>query len=341
MSEQNMVGYRARPGWRGALSAWVLSVFALAATVSGAIAGENGSVRLAVLNFGTVNWELDVIKHHGLDTKAGITLDVVPLANKHATSIALNAGDVDMIVTDWIWVSRQRDAGADYAFLPYSEAAGSVMTEPGSGIDEIADLDGRVIGVAGGNHDKSWLLLRAYSMKVLGTDIGRQARPAFAAPPLLNAKFDQGELDAVLNYWNYTAKLRALDKKEIIKVQDMLPALGIPGRLPLIGYVFSEAWAAENPAALEGFMAASSAAREILMTSDAEWERIRPLTKAADDAELAALRDGYREGVPQSLGAQQEDAIRAAFAIIAELGGQALVGNSTDLAPGTVWGGSH
>lgn len=327
------------------IAAFISLVFVIAATVGwspgAAIAGENGTVRLAVLNFGTVNWELNVIKHHGLDTKAGVTLEVVPLANKHATSIALNAGDADMIVTDWIWVSRQRAAGADYTFLPYSEAAGSVMVDNDSGINSIADLADKVVGIAGGNNDKSWLLLRAYSMKTLGEDIGKKARPAFAAPPLLNAKFNEGELDAVLNYWNYTAKLRAENKKEIVKVQDLLPALGVPGRLPLIGYVFSEAWAAENQAALASFIEASTTAREILMTSDDEWNRIRDMTKAKDDEELIALRDGYRDGVPEALGPQQEEAIRAAFKIVAELGGRTLVGPSNDLAPGTVWGGAH
>ena len=77
------------------------------------------TVRLGVLKFGTVNWELNVIKHHGLDQEVGLNLDVIGLANKDATTIAFNAGDVDMIVTDWIWTSRQRDAGADYT-LPHT-----------------------------------------------------------------------------------------------------------------------------------------------------------------------------------------------------------------------------
>ena len=197
------------------------------------------NIRLAVLKFGTVNWELNVIKHHGLDKQAGLVLDVVGLANKDATAIALNAGDVDMIVTDWIWTSRQRSTGADYTFVPYSEAAGSVMVHPDSGINRLDQLRGKRIGVAGSPIDKSWLLLRAYSLKTFGEDIATIAKPAYAAPPLLNEKFKQKEFDAVLNYWNYTARLRAADMVELIKVQDLLPALGVPGRLPLIGYVLA------------------------------------------------------------------------------------------------------
>ena len=32
-------------------------------------------LRVGVLKFGTVNWELDVLRHHGLDRKHGFELD--------------------------------------------------------------------------------------------------------------------------------------------------------------------------------------------------------------------------------------------------------------------------
>jgi len=322
----------------------IIAVAAITAAIYSAVPAHSEtqnslSIRLGVLKFGTVNWELDVIKHHELDKHSGLVLDVVGLANKDATSIALNAGDVDMIVTDWIWTSRQRHAGADFTFVPYSEAAGSVMVHPNSGIEHLEDLRGKVIGVAGSPIDKSWLLLRAYSYKMIGEDLEKITRPAYAAPPLLNEKFKQGEFDAVLNYWNYTARLRAAGMTELIKVQDLLPALGVPGRLPLIGYVFSESWAEKNIEAVSAFFKASADARAIMIESNEEWERLRPLTRAKDDATLAALRHGYREGVPQAYGHEQEEAIRAAFQIVAEHGGRALVGRSAELAPGTLWGG--
>ena len=262
----------------------------------------NESIRLGVLKFGTVNWELDVIKHHGLDQKAGLDLDVVGLANKDATAIAFNAGDVNMIVTDWIWTSRQRDAGADCTFVPYSVAAGSIMVHPDGGIKNLSDLRGKKIGIAGSPIDKSWLLLRAFSIKTLGEDIERLVKPIYAAPPLLNEKFKQREFDAVLNYWNYTARLRAAGMKELIKVQELLPQLGVPGRLPLIGYVFGEEWGNNNVNALTKFFKASNRARQIMLESDSEWERLRPLTKAKNNATLTALRDGYRDGIPKEYG---------------------------------------
>ncbi len=315
--------------------------FVLLATLGVAAAAEPAKLRVGVLKFGTVSWELDVIRHHGLDRKHGVALEVIPLANKDATAIALQGGAVDMIVTDWLWVSRQRESGADYTFVAYSEAAGALMVRPDSGIRGLADLAGKRLGVAGSPLDKSWLMLRTHSLRTTGRDLKEMARPAFAAPPLLNEKFLQGELDAVLNFWNYAARLKAQGMVPLLEVQDILPALGVPGRLPLIGYVFSEGFAAKHPGAVTGFIAASRDAQAIMRDSDAEWTRLRPLTGARDDATLAALRDGFRRGIPAGSASEHQAAIAAAFKVLAEAGGAELVGSSATLAPGTVWQGAR
>ena len=119
------------------------------------------AVRVGVLKFGTVNWELDTIKTHKLDEAEGIDLQIVDLASNQATQVALQGGAVDMIVTDWLWVSRQRADGADFTFAPYSTSAGGVMVPAESDIRSLADLKGAELGVAGGPLDKSWLMLRA------------------------------------------------------------------------------------------------------------------------------------------------------------------------------------
>src|SRR5262245_59539086 len=89
----------------------------LAATLATAAPAR---VRVGVLKFGTVSWELDVMQTHGLAAREGIDLQVVTLASTNATTVALQGGAVDLIVTDWIWVSRQRAEGRSYTFVPYS-----------------------------------------------------------------------------------------------------------------------------------------------------------------------------------------------------------------------------
>ena len=64
-------------------------IAAAAAITIAAPAIAADKLRAAVFKFGTVNWELDVIKHHELDRAQGVRLEVVGLASKQATTIAL------------------------------------------------------------------------------------------------------------------------------------------------------------------------------------------------------------------------------------------------------------
>ena len=187
-----------------ALAALVLG-FGVAITASFALAGE--TVRVGVLKFGTVNWEIDTIRHYELDKANGIELDVVPLAGNEATRIALLSGAVDIIVSDWLFVSRQRAEGMPLAFVPYSTSVGAIMVPPGSDITTLADLKGKTIGVAGGPLDKSWLMLRGLVEGKAGFDLAAETTQAYAAPSLLAEKLRQGELDAAINYWHYNARI--------------------------------------------------------------------------------------------------------------------------------------
>ncbi|HRO16448.1 MAG TPA: ABC transporter substrate-binding protein, partial [Paracoccus sp. (in: a-proteobacteria)] len=71
---------------------------------------------------------------------------------------------------------------------------------------------------------------------------------------------------------------------------------------------------------------------------DGAWVALRPIMNAADDAEFAALRDGWRAGIPQS---QTVDpaAAQKMFAVMAGLGGAELTGGMTELPPGLFWSG--
>jgi NitT/TauT family transport system substrate-binding protein len=109
--------------------------------------------------------------------------------------------------------------------------------------------------------------------------------------------------------------------------------------MPLVGWVFGERWAGANPAAIRGFLRASTAAKVLLRESDAAWEALRPSMRVEDEATFVALRDGFRAGIPQAADEEGERAAARAFAILAAEGGEALVGRARELAPGTFWHG--
>lgn len=306
---------------------------------AGAQAAERAVVRVGVLQFGTVSWELEVMQRHGLTAAEGIELRIVPLALKDATNVALQGGEVDVIVNDWLWVSRMRAQGSDYVFVPYSQAVGGISARPDAGVTQFADLAGKRLGVAGGALDKSWLLLRAYARRTVGEDAARFLEPQFAAPPLLNELVLRGELPAALNFWHYGARLHAAGVPEVLSMAQILAGLGIEDELPLVGWVFGERWARDNAAAIGGFLRASQAAKALMLESDAVWEDLRPLMRVNDEGSFVALRAGFRAGIPRTSAEEAEGVAARVFEILAAEGGEALVGKSRAIAPGTFWRG--
>ncbi len=298
---------------------------------------ERAKIRIGVLAYGTVSWELDTVRHHKLDRAEGVELVVTKLSGKNASAIALQGGAVDAIVTDWIWVSRQRSSGADFTFVPHSVAVGGLMVRPDAGINTLDDLRGRKIGIAGGPVDKSWLMLRAFTKKNIGIDLKEVVDPTFASPPLLNKIMLRGEIPAVLNFWHYGARLKAAGMIELISVKELLPVLGVEVQPPLIGWVFDDQWAATRKNTVIGFLRSLRAAKQLLASSDSEWDRLRPLIKASDDATFMALRDAYRAGIPRGFGDEQVEAAEQLYSTLAKYGGRDLVGDSTRLAAGTFW----
>lgn len=316
------------------LAAAALSLFAASA------AQALETVRVGVLSFGTVNWELATMAERGLDRANGFALEVVPLASGDASTVALQGGAVDVIVSDWLWVARQRASGQSPRFYPYSNAVGGVMVSGNSGLKTLADLRGKRLGVAGGAFDKSWLLLRAYGVKTLGQDLQQAAEAQFAAPPLLNQLLLKGDLDGVLNYWHFAAKLQAKGARELIAMPEVLSGLGIASELPLIGWVFGEAWAQQHPKAIQGFLAASYQTKAILRRDDGAWDALRARMKAPEDAVFTALREAFRAGIPHCLDAGHREAASRAFAVFSQYGGSAMLGGLTELDQAVFWNGS-
>jgi len=294
------------------------------------------TVRVAVQKTGTFAWELAVIRAHGLDREANISIDVSELASTEAGKIALRAGNADLILSDWLWVSRERSLGAKLAFYPYSSALGAVMVPASSPIRSLADIRGRKLAVAGGPIDKSWLLLQAQAKRD-GIDLKSDATIVYGAPPLLAAKMAGGEMDATVNFWNFCAVLEAKGFRRLVGIEDLLPKLGAKDRIAMVGYVFDENWGNAHRDLLARFLAVTSKAKDILSTSDADWETIAPLTGASDPATLRAYRDRYREGIPRRAIADEEADARVLYRVLAEAGGRDLVGTAQELAPGTFY----
>ncbi|OUS32797.1 ABC transporter substrate-binding protein [Thalassotalea sp. 42_200_T64] len=294
-------------------------------------------VNIGVLKYGTVNWEMAVIKHHQLDKKYQFDLKVTSLSSKNASAVALQSKAVDIILSDWFWVNRQRFNNKNFTLFPTTIAAGGLYIPGDSKARSLLDLNQVKIGIAGGTVDKNWLLLQAYAQQKYQININEKNEIVFASPPLLNRFMQKGDLGAAINFWHYSARLQADGFKILVSVSQMLTELGVDNNLPLLGWVFDQTWAANNNQAVTGFIQASIEAKKILLSSDEEWLRIKPLTKAENNQVFTALKNGYREIILQKFGPDEIQASKKVFTILAKQGGQALVGKATTLDKKTFW----
>lgn len=314
-----------------------MSIRAILVALAMAAPAGAETITVGTLASGTVNWELATIRDYGLDKANGFTLETVELAGNPATQVAMMGGEVDTIVSDWLWVAQQRAAGSDFTFLPYSTAVGGLMVRADSPVQTLADLEGKKIGIAGGPVDKSWLILRAWSAQQ-GQDIGPVSEQVFGAPPMIMAAAESGEVDGAINFWHFAAKMKAKGMREVISVSDAAADLGLDPGLPLLGYVLRESWIEQHPDLAKGLAAASRAAKDKMAQDDAVWDKLRPIMNAADDAEFAALRDGWRAGIPAPGPVDAANAGKM-FALMAEVGGAELTGGVAALPDGLFWSG--
>lgn len=315
----------------------VLALAGLAgvAPLAGLAAGTTG-LRLGVLRFGTLAWELDTIARHGLAAAEGISISSVALASNEAGRVALLAGSVDVIVSDWLWVARQRAEDQPLQFSPFSSSIGSVMVPAGSSITDVSGLRGRRIGVSGGPLDKAWMLLVARARRE-GIDLPAEAEPVYGAPPLLAEQLLRGRLDAALVFWNFAARLEAEGARTLLAIEQVEQELGAEGPVAMLGYVFNERWAMANRRALDGLLRASARAKVILGGDDAEWQALRPQMQADSEAMFLRLRDHFRAGIPQRPVSAEEADARYLYAIMAQLGGPRLVGKAATLPDGSFY----
>jgi len=313
--------------------------FALALGVLGWVSiacpsfAEMPILRAAMQKTGTVNWELDTIKNNGLDTQNGFQLDVLDVAAGPAGQIAFQGGEADVIVSDWLWVARQRAAGNDYIFIPYSKAVGGVVVKNDSPVQTLRDFVGKKIGIAGGPLDKSWLILRAYAQQEYGIDLKAETEQVFGAPPLIFKTALAGETDGAINFWHFMAKMEAAGMRNVMSVADAAQALGLDPETPLLGYVMRGDMLKTHPELVTGLANASRAAKDILAINDAEWDKLRDRMNASSDAQFVALIDGFRAGIPTTTTVDY-DAANRLLGVMAELGGKELVGDLTSVPEG-------
>lgn len=302
---------------------------------TGSFAAEQSFIRIGVQSGGTVEWELPALQDALKAGHADVQLDIRHVANAEAGKIALQSGAVDIIVSDWIWVSGLREQGADFTFYPYSDISGALVVPSDSGIHSLQDLKGKRLGIAGGELDKNWLLLQTLAKQQQDIDLDASVEKVFGAPSLLNEQLKQGRIDALLNYWHFAARLEAEGYRTLIDGRGILQGLGISETVANLGYVFKQSWADRHQQALRQFLDAAKQAKQTLCSSDAAWQKIIPLTQTDNETTRKHLRQNYCAGNIEHWGESEQKAAKKVYLLLHKQSKQALTGQSEQLQQGT------
>lgn len=295
---------------------------------------------LGVQATGTVKWELAAMTALGIDAKHLLELTVRDVADSKAGQIALQAKEVDVILSDFVWVSLQRDQGNMVTMVPHSLTVGGLVVDPAAGITTLADLKGKTLAVSGSPVDKSYVILAAEYNKLTGGNLTEDADAKFGAPPLVNELITGGQAQAALNLWNWNSRAKLAGKTELISVAAMLKDLGVSETPPLLGWAFFDETGRTKKAAVKAFLDASFETKAALLTDDAVWEQIKGVMNVGDDNALfTQLRDDYRNGIVTKYSASSMKPAEESFALMAKYGGKDVVGDATAIANGTFWKG--
>lgn len=300
-------------------------------------AQEKHTIRIGALAYGTVNWELTALKNQSPNQAKGLTIDITKLASPQAAKIALQSGAVDMIVSDWIWVSRQRSVGFDFTFYPYSNTAGTLLVDSASPIQNITDLKATRLGIAGGELDKNWLLLQALA-KQQHLNLKQSLKKTYGAPPLLNQQLLRGNLDAIITYWHHGARLEAQGYRQIIDTNSIIKKLGIEPTVASLGYIFNRSWGEANASTINLFFSQTKQIKNKLCHPNSNsWQAIAFLTQAQDKTTENLLRKRYCAGRVSDWGLAQQQSAAQIYQLLKQVSQNKLTGPSSYIQPGTFW----
>ncbi len=276
-----------------------------AATVVGlagmCFAQEPLTIQVGQQATGTFSWITHAIDYYGLDEKYNLDVQEETYASKPATQLAIQAGEVDVVVDDFIGAVAMRQAGVPvHAIWPFSKATGGIVVPVDSEIQSVADLQGHTIA-ASSLGDKSILILRAYLVSEYGFDPQEDGMVLQAAAPLMQGLLDEGEIDAAIPFWHFVARMEGSGEyRDVQLVSGLLSEMGFRDDLPILVVLGREG---ANPEALTAFLAAMQEAIQLMKedTDDGIWQSIldNELYSLPDPSVFPSVRARWEAGIPE------------------------------------------
>ncbi|MDZ7799298.1 MAG: ABC transporter substrate-binding protein [Trueperaceae bacterium] len=305
-----------------------LTSLVLATTTAFAQDEEPMTVRVGMQAVGTFSWVIHAMQYFGVDEEYNLDIQPTTYGTKQATELALRGEEVDVTVDDFIGVvlMRQRDVPVQ-AIYPYGKAVGGVVVRSDSGIDTIADLEGKTVAAASLD-DKSLLILRALTTSQYGFDPQEDGETLQAAPWLMSELLADGEIDAGIPYWHFVSRLTYDgENKDIMMVTEMLDQLGLRNDLPILVVVGREGLSAEAKTA---FIAAMDETFERMSNDamDGIWQDIldEELYSLPNPEAFPDVRERWEAGLPDGWNEAQIDGLITLVDQLVDIAGSDVVG---------------
>jgi len=231
-----------------------------------------------------------VMKEKGIDAKYGLSVQTIGFAQNLAQWTAMRAGESDLSSGSFLDLLRQRNAGlkaqAIDTFSTYSNPIVALASKP---YTKITDLKGQKVGTPNATM-LDWMIVRAAGKKAEGIDLETDTQMQAAAPGLINGLLDKGDLDAALQYSDFTLGPVSQGKyKEISSVPKLMQAAGFDPQALYLTFNLSDDWRAKNPTLVPALVAAIEETRELLMKDDSVWPALAERSGMKDQSLLQAF----------------------------------------------------
>ncbi|HYY88249.1 MAG TPA: ABC transporter substrate-binding protein [Chloroflexota bacterium] len=322
-----------------ALALLILSGCAPAPTAPGAPAQAVPTPVPAALRWATIENASQayipvLLKDRGIAAKYGLELQVIGISNTGQQWNSLRSGDSDISSGSVLDLLRQRQAGlkarAISAFSTFGNPVVALASKP---YTSLADLKGARVGTPNETL-LDWMILRAAGKKTEGFDVGQTAQVQSAAPGLLNSLLDKGELDAALQFSDFTlGPLTRGTYKEVTTVPRAMAAAGLDPESFYLTWNLADAWRDSHPDSVPRLVAAIDEAVQLLETDDAVWPDLAKRSGVTDPQLLPAFVRMQRDSFRTTYTREKVQSTQALLDAITDTVGQSVVGvNSVDPA---------
>ena len=259
-------------------------------------AGPPAVVRWSTIANANQSYFPVLMQEKGIGAKYGLDVQTIPISNTGQQWNSMRAGEADISSGSVLDLLRQRQAGLQAkAIRNWATFSNPVIAAADKPYTKLSDLRGARVGTPTDTL-LDWMILRAAGAKSEGFDLGKDSQVQNAAPGLINGLLDKGDLDAALQFSDFTLAPVSQGKyKEVTSVPKAMADAGFDPNSFYLTYNLLDSWRTKYPDATPRLVAALEDVVQILMTDDSVWPDLAKRSGIEDPSLLPRYVQMQRE----------------------------------------------